>query len=123
MEPIERPYFYGASPEIFERAKALRCNMTEAEKALWEKLRRRQIKGLKFHRQHPISKFIVDFYCHERSLVIEIDGEVHNNTEAVERDKGREYELQKLGLKVIRFNNQEVIGNIELVVKLIFQST
>jgi very-short-patch-repair endonuclease len=72
-----------------------------------------------FRRQHPISKFIVDFYCYEALLAVEIDGGVHQRFEVAERDEGREYELKKLGLSILRFTNDEVLGDIDKVVKSI----
>lgn len=123
MKLHEMPFFYGASPEIFHRAKLLRNNMTEPEKILWQKLKKNQINGLRFYRQHPISKFIVDFYCHSELLVIELDGEVHNKVEVSERDEGREIELKKLGLRILRFKNEEVSRDIHSVITKIKQAT
>lgn len=104
-------FYFGASPEIIRRARLLRMNMTLAEKALWELLRRKGLNGIRFRRQHPISCFIVDFYCHRAGLVIEIDGDVHSEKEQSERDEDRTSELEKLGLRVIRFENEEVLIN------------
>lgn len=115
MKEIERPFYYGASPEIFKRAEILRKNLTPVEKLLWDRLRKGQVKGIRFKAQHPISKFIVDFYCHKALLVIEIDGDVHDKEDLAERDEGREYELKKLGLRVIRFKNAEVMNNMDKV--------
>ena len=72
--------------------------------------------GLKFRRQHPINIFIADFYCHKVKLVIELDGGIHKIEENREYDKGREAELEDLGLTVLRFTNKEVMNNIEKVV-------
>jgi len=69
--------FYGATASIFENAKRLRKNLTNAERIIWLELSGRKMKGLKFRSQHPIAGFIVDFYCHRAKLVIEIDGEIH----------------------------------------------
>ena len=113
---VERKMFYNASPEIFRKAELLRSNMTEAEKRLWEKLRNSQL-GLRFKAQHPIDQFIVDFYCHKAKLVIEIDGEIH--IQQREYDLGREYELKKFDLKIIRFTNDEVLSNIDKVINRI----
>lgn len=77
QEIIEKEMFFGASPKIFQRATELRKNMTEAERILWSALRRKQLSGKRFRRQHPIETFIVDFYCHEARLVIEVDGGIH----------------------------------------------
>ncbi len=87
--------------------------MTEAEKILWEKLRKKQL-GVRFKAQHPIERFIVDFYCHQSKLVVELDGEIHKFQK--EYDLGREAELEKYGIKIIRFTNDDVISNIDRVV-------
>ena len=113
---IEYSMFYNASPEIFQRAEELRKNMTEAEKILWERLRKNQL-GVRFKAQHPIERFIADFYCHKAKLVIEIDGQIHDFQ--IEYDVGREAELEKYGLKIIRFSNDEVIHNMNLVIEKI----
>lgn len=113
---IEAEFFFGASPEIFRRASELRKNMTKAEIILWQHLRMKRVNGLTFRRQHPISNFIADFYCHKIRLVIEVDGEIHNNVEIIERDKGRDYFMNKLGLNVIRFTNSEIINNPDEVI-------
>ena len=70
--------------------------MTNAEKVLWDRLRRKQIEGIRFRRQHPINRFIVDFYCHQANLVIEIDGQVYEEADQLERDGNRTYELENL---------------------------
>jgi very-short-patch-repair endonuclease len=111
--------FYGASPEIFKRAGELRKNMTEAERKLWSLLRKKQVEGKRFRRQHPIKSFIVDFYCHECKLIVEVDGNIHNFEEQKEYDAGRTYELEQLGLKVIRFTNNQVLKQSEKVIELI----
>ena len=116
-ENIEKEMFYGASPEIFKRASELRKNMTNAEKALWSALRKKQIQGKKFRRQHPVSRYIVDFYCHQLKLAIEVDGGIHNKTEQKEHDTGRSYELRQLGIKVIRFTNDQIFQNLNEVIK------
>jgi len=115
MNYIRQTMFYGASPEIFERAKELRNNLTPSEFKLWGYLRK-NINGFKFRRQHPIDKFIADFYCHKAKLVIEIDGEIHNSSEQKEYDLGRTADIEYFGIKVIRFTNKEVQGNIEEVI-------
>ena len=113
---IERSMFYNASPEIFQKAEMLRKNMTKAETVLWERLRKNQL-GVRFKAQHPIERYIVDFYCHNAKLVIEVDGEIHNFQ--IEYDLGREAELEKYGITVIRFSNKDVINNIEKVIEKI----
>mgnify|MGYP000848844986 FL=1 len=108
--------FYGANPEIFVKAKELRENMTDAEKILWSRLKNKQL-GKRFKPQHPISIFIVDFYCHSKKLVVEIDGGYHKTQ--LEYDNGRTYELEHFGIKVIRFTNEEVLNNIDKVLDAI----
>jgi len=113
---VERSMFYGAKPEIFRKAKALRANMTPPEIKLNEKLRNNQILGLRFKAQHPINQFIVDFYCHPLKLVIEVDGGIHDLKSTKEYDENRTIELEKLGLKIIRFTNKDVAENIDTVI-------
>ena len=110
---------YGASPKIFEKAKILRNNMTKAEKLLWERLSRKQLRGFKFRRQHPVADFICDFYCHAAKLVIELDGEIHNNKEQKDYDEARTEELEEFGIKVIRFDNEEILKDIDKVLGII----
>jgi len=119
MKSIERSFYYGASTEMLSRAAQLRKNQTGVEKVLWKKLEKNCFENLRFRRQHPISKFIVDFYCHELLLVIELDGSIHNKPEVAERDHGREVELNKLGLKILRFTNDEVIHNMDTILNQI----
>ncbi len=114
--------FYGASPEIFKRAGELRKNMTEAESKLWSLLRKKQVGGKRFRRQHPVKTFIVDFYCHECKLVVEVDGSIHKLEGQKEYDNGRTYELEQLGLKVVRFTNNQVLQQPEKVIELIKKS-
>jgi len=116
---IEAEFFYGTSPEIMERAKALRKNLTSTESKIWNVVNKRQIKGMYFRRQHPINRFIADFYCHEKRLVIEIDGGIHLAKTQKERDEGRDYFMNQLGLTVIRFTNGQVEGDLQEVAKSI----
>ena len=111
--------FYGAKPQIFEKATQLRNNMTQAEKLLWNKLKDRNLFPHKFRRQHPVDIFIVDFYCHHVKLVVEVDGDYHLNNEQAEYDIGRSAEIAGWGLKIIRFSNREVLQNLNLVVETI----
>lgn len=109
----------GSIGKLYEYAKDLRKNETGAEDFLWRNLRDRKLDGLKFRRQHPLDKFIADFYCHEKRLVIEVDGSVHDSIEAKESDEGRTYELKELGITVLRFRNEEVLNDMSLVLKKI----
>jgi len=108
--------FYGANSTTIRTAAILRKNMTLSEILLWKKLRDRKIFNTKFRKQHPIGIFIVDFYCHEYKLVIEVDGEVHNNEEVNEYDLGRTDMLNNFGIRVIRYTNEEIIYNIDWVI-------
>ncbi len=111
--------FYGATPLIHQRARELRKQMTPSERKLWKQLNYKKILGFRFRRQHPIDKYIVDFYCHELRLVIEIDGSVHDSIDAKEYDEGRSFELQEFGIQMLRFKNEEVQMNLAGVIKRI----
>jgi very-short-patch-repair endonuclease len=116
-----RNMFYGANATTLRAAGLLRKNMTIPELILWKKLKDKNIFSPKFRRQHPIDIFIVDFYCHEYKLVIETDGEVHNTEEAYQYDLARTAVLNELGIKVIRFTNDQVISKRENVVSEILR--
>jgi very-short-patch-repair endonuclease len=113
------PFYFNMDPEMIGKARELRKNMTKAEHKLWQQLRRKVLMGARFRRQHPINKFIADFYCHEAKLIIEVDGPYHNDEEQQQNDKGRTYELQDMGIDIIRFTNEEVELNIEKVLEII----
>jgi len=115
--------YYGATEEIQERAKLLRKTETNAESLLWKYLRNKRFKNLKFRRQHPISKFIADFYCHEIKLVVEVDGEIHLKEENKEYDENRTAEMERFELKIVRFTNDEIENNISLVLKTLTEAT
>lgn len=115
----DKELFQKAKPEIFQRGRELRKEMTSAEKILWDALRGKKLNGLRFRRQHPMSRFILDFYCHEKRLVIELDGEVHDSKEVIERDESRTIAIGQLRLKVIRFKNEEVLDDLDKVIERI----
>lgn len=110
--------FEGASPLLFERAKALRKKMTDAEMVLWLFLKQ-GINGMKFRRQYPIGIYIADFYCHKVKLTIEVDGSIHNEIETQENDKIKQKQLEEWGYCVIRFTNQQIIMHCEKVIESI----
>jgi acetylglutamate kinase len=112
--------YYGASNLIFERAKELRNTMTAAEQILWNHLHINEWK-LKFRRQHPIANYIVDFYCHEKKLVIELDGGIHEVEDVKKWDEYREQHLKELGLTVIRFKNEEIFKEKKQVIEKIYK--
>jgi cyclase len=105
---------YGAGPITFARARMLRNNETKAEKLLWEKLSNKKL-GVKFRRQHPFYHFIVDFYCHEIKLVIEVDGSIHSLPDNMEYDKFRSYLIVEFGVRIIRFTNEDIYFRMEAV--------
>lgn len=114
---IEKSMFYGAKAELFDLALLMRRNPTDAEKTMWEILRRFRKSGYIFRRQHPIEFYIADFYCHKLRLVIEVDGEIHSKREVRTHDEGRTGELENLGIKVVRFTNNQILNDSKLVIE------
>jgi very-short-patch-repair endonuclease len=110
----------GTTKEIEQAARLLRQRLTSAEAKLWEVLRGRQLRGLKFRCQHPIGRFIVDFYCPSLKLIIEIDGGIH--TQQQDYDQARTDQLEDFGYSVLRFTNDEVINDLPKVLNRIIQS-
>ena len=104
-------------PPLLQAAHELRQPQTPAEQKLWSRLRNHQLEGLKFRRQHPIDRFIIDFYCAEAKLCIEIDGDSH--AEQIEYDQARTEYLNERGYTVIRFTNREVFNQCEAVLQRI----
>ena len=98
-------------------AHEMRVKPTQAEEMLWRFLSNKQLNGVKFRRQFPIDRYIVDFYSHHYNLVNEIDGDIHNNQ--IEYDSNRTKFIESSGFTIIRFTNEQVLGNIELVIKQI----
>jgi len=97
--------------------KNLRNNQTSAETRLWRLLKNKQLEGRKFRRQHSIDNFVVDFYCPNEKLVIELDGQVHYNPVAEEYDDKREEILKSYGIKVLRFENKMVFEQETIILK------
>lgn len=112
-----KPY----NKNLKQASRDLRNNMTDAEKLLWSRLRNKQILGLQFYRQKPILNYIVDFYCPAANLVIECDGSQHFTEDGLETDRIRDEALAQLGLKVLRFDNGQVMRRIDDVVETIYQ--
>ncbi len=108
-------------PVILARARELRRPQTAQEAKLWQRLRNKQLYGLKFRRQHPIFRFILDFLCYRHRLVVEIDGAGHFEPDQQTYDKARTEWLEQQGFRVIRFTNREVDSNIEGVLQEIAQ--
>lgn len=104
-------------PQLKNRARNLRGNMTDAERRLWSKVRGKQINNLQFYRQRPMGKYIVDFYCSKINLAIEIDGGQHYDDMVVIKDRERtKYLKEKFNLKILRFTNLDVLKNIDGVI-------
>ena len=122
MQIFKENLTWAAKPKIFSQARMLRKEMTKAETHLWKRLRGKKLKGMKFRRQHPIDIFIADFYCHERKLIIELDGDYHDSMEQKEYDEGRSYELREKGFTILRFRNEAVINDIEKVLGIILKA-
>jgi very-short-patch-repair endonuclease len=99
-----------------EKRRKLRSNMTNAEKLLWERIRNRQIRNKRFLRQYGVVKYIIDFYCPEIKLAIEVDGETHCSDEEIEYDKNRQTEIENFGIRFLRIKNEEVFGKIDKVI-------
>jgi very-short-patch-repair endonuclease len=99
-----------------QRAKELRRDMTPAEKILWQEVRANKL-GVHFRRQQIIAGFIVDFYCHKAGLVVEVDGDIHDLQK--EEDARREKTLHEIGLRIVRFRNDEVVRELSAVVERI----
>ncbi len=104
------------------RARWLRANQTDAERHLWKRLRELKADGAHFRRQAPIGRFVTDFACHSRRLVIELDGGQHADAEAVANDRNRTRWLNEQGYRVLRFWNNEVLGNTDGVMMVVCEA-
>ena len=107
------------NPKLKERARELRNNSTLSEVILWRYLKGKQMQGFDFHRQRPVDNYIVDFICCELYLAIELDGYTHLLNETIEKDQIKEERLNELGIKLIRFWDEEVLNDIDNVLRVI----
>ncbi len=107
------------NPRLKELARRLRNNSTKSEIKLWQYLKGKQMHGYDFHRQKPIGNFILDFFCHELMLGIELDGITHHFGDVQIRDKIKESKLNDLGITVLRFKDEDVYYRIEDVLEAI----
>ena len=98
---------------VIELSRKLRLNLTPSEQILWNKLRKRQIGGYKFRNQHPVYRYILDFYCHSKKIAIEIDGEIHK--ERKDYDQYRDQYLQNAGIETLRFSIDEIKNHLSAV--------
>jgi very-short-patch-repair endonuclease len=105
------------SRELQERARELRRNMTPAEKMLWEQVRHNRLNGLQFRRQQIIGSYIVDFYCHAKALVVEVDGDIHDSQQ--DYDAERDSYLMTRGFQILRVSNDDVKENLIAVLQKI----
>jgi very-short-patch-repair endonuclease len=104
-----------------DRSRTLRKNMTDAERLLWSRIRRKQLKGYQFYRQKIIGNYIVDFYCPKAKLIIELDGSQHYEERGMKIDKRRDAYLKNFGLKVFRFSDKDVFKNLNGVLEKILE--
>ena len=93
-------------------ARELRRNETEAETILWEALRSRQLKGIRFRRQHPVGHYVLDFFCVKYQLGIEVDGGIHNQPDQAVYDSERTAYLEEHGIRILRFRNEEIMQDL-----------
>ena len=103
------------NPKLKDLARELRNNSTKSEIRLWKRLRAKQMYGYDFHRQKPIDKYIVDFFCNKLELVIECDGYSHQLLEVWEKDQKKTKELEALGICVMRFSDEQVMNDMDNV--------
>ena len=107
------------NPKLKELARELRNNSTKAEIILWLKLKGKQMYGYDFHRQKPIDNYILDFFCHELMLGIEVDGYSHEFLEVYDKDIIKEKKMNEFGISVLRFSDNEVLKDMENVIRAI----
>ena len=109
--------------QTISRAKLLRTNATLPEQKLWLYLRKSQLNGLKFRRQQPVGKYIVDFLCCSKKIIIELDGGHHNEQKNIEYDTDRDFFLTNEGYRVIRIWNNDIMNNIDEVMNYLYNET
>ena len=109
------------APALKSRRRELRAQLTQAEATLWRQLQRRQLAGRKFRRQHSVGPYVLDFYCPEAKLAVELDGAAHDHERAFRRDALRTAYLAAAGIRLVRFENRDVVRNLEGVLAAIKQ--
>ena len=107
------------NPKLKENSRSLRTSMTDAEQALWQRIRRKQIQGVQFYRQKPLFAFVVDFYCPAAKLVVELDGSQHFAEEHQVKDQERDAALTGSGIRVLRSDNRQILLETDAVLELI----
>jgi very-short-patch-repair endonuclease len=101
----------------------LRKRQTDSEKLLWQCLRKKRLKGLKFRRQHPIGRYLADFYCPEAHLAVELEGSIHRAKDQKGYDKIRQEAIQMRGIRVVRVRNEEVERDLDGVIRRVLSLT
>ena len=107
----------GTSKTLFQMAKENRKNPTEAERIMWSVLRDNRFEGNKFRRQHPMGNYILDFYCHQLKIVIEVDGGYHEEINQKKYDESKDSYLRGFGIEVIRITNDRVLKDLDGVIR------
>jgi very-short-patch-repair endonuclease len=110
------------NPKLKEKARCLRAQMTDSERVPWARLRRKQVRSVQFYRQKPIGNYIVDFYAPKANVVVEVDGSQHMEGAHAEADSQRDAYLASEGLRVLRFDNLQVLKEIEGVMEMILRA-
>ncbi|MCW3125551.1 MAG: hypothetical protein JWO03_1209 [Bacteroidetes bacterium] len=113
------PMHYGANTKLFLFAEKMRKNPTPTEKIMWDILRKVPFKSYGFRRQHPIGKFIPDFYSHQLKLIVEVDGGYHLTREQREFDVFRDADMAEFAISILRFTDKDVLNNTSLIVEMI----
>jgi very-short-patch-repair endonuclease len=114
---MRRRKVYPYNPNLKELARKLRNNSTLSEVLLWNQLKNGKMKGYDFHRQKPILNYILDFFCHELELAIEIDGNTHDSEKAHKKDAARQQEIEKFGIRFLRFEDKDIKCNMAGVLR------
>jgi len=112
-KPIEYDFYFGASTELLKRAKQLRMNLTKTESLLWDRLKNKKNFPIRWRRQHPAHKFILDFYCPFLKLAVEIDGDSHLSESAKFYDQDRDKIMLEFGVTTLRFTNDDILKRID----------
>jgi very-short-patch-repair endonuclease len=108
--------------KLKRHSRELRGNMTDAERLVWSRIRRKQLKGYQFYRQKVIGNYIVDFYCPKANLIIELDGGQHYTDEGMKKDKNRDDYMTSVGLRVLRFSDRDVFKNLNGLIEKIWEN-
>jgi very-short-patch-repair endonuclease len=117
---LSNPRMLPYVPRLTRPARKLRCEMSDAERMLWQRLRRKQLHGIQAYHQKPLGRWVVDFYLPAARLVVEVDGGQHFTEEGMVKDAVRTRALNRMGLRVLRFDNLQVLKETDAVVEAIW---